>query len=111
MSDITDKKALNDINYVYSQLFPDYYIGAEWRSQTDDTDKKSFSCNFLIAVIFVVSFLTGIFGRGLGDKIGVLEIEGVITDGKDTMEDIVKFKEDDGIKGVIVQNQLSQEVR
>ena len=66
--------------------------------------KKAFLVIFiLIAVIFVVSFLTGIFGRGLGDKIGVVEIEGVITDGKDTMEDIVKFKEDDGIKGVIVR--------
>lgn len=57
----------------------------------------------LVAVIFVASFLTGIFGEGFGDKIGVVEIEGVISEGKDAMEDIVRFKEDDDIKGVIVR--------
>jgi len=57
----------------------------------------------LVVIIFVASFLTGIVGKGFGDKIGVVEIEGVIADGKDAMEDIVKFKEDDSIRGVIVR--------
>lgn len=66
--------------------------------------KKAFLVIFLlVAVIFVVSFLTGIVGVGLGEKIGVVEIEGVIADGKDAMEDIVRFKEDDRIRGVIVR--------
>jgi protease-4 len=36
-------------------------------------------------------------------KIGVVEIEGTITDMKEAMEDVVKFKEDDSIKGVILR--------
>ncbi len=66
--------------------------------------KKAFFIIFiLIAVIFVASFMIGVVGEGFGEKIGVVEIEGVISDGKDAMEDIVRFKEDDGIKGVIVR--------
>ena len=66
--------------------------------------KKAFLIIFiLVFIIFVASFMIGIVGQGFGDKIGVVEIEGVIADGKDTMEDIVRFKEDDGIRGVIVR--------
>jgi len=66
--------------------------------------KKAFLIIFiLVFIIFVASFMIGIVGQGLGDKIGVVEIEGVIADGKDAMEDIVRFKEDDGIRGVIVR--------
>ncbi len=60
--------------------------------------KKAFLVILLVVIIFVASFLTGIVGKGFGDKIGVVEIEGVIADGKDAMEDIVKFKEDDSIR-------------
>jgi protease-4 len=66
--------------------------------------KKAFLIIFiLVFIIFVASFLIGIVGQGFGEKIGVVEIEGVIADGKDAMEDIVRFKEDDGIRGVIVR--------
>jgi protease-4 len=66
--------------------------------------KKSFLIIFiLVFIIFVASFMIGIVGQGFGDKIGIVEIEGVIADGKDAMEDIVRFKEDDGIRGVIVR--------
>jgi protease-4 len=66
--------------------------------------KKAFLIIFiLVFIIFVASFMIGIVGQGFGDKIGIVEIEGVIADGKDAMEDIVKFKEDDGIRGVIVR--------
>jgi protease-4 len=66
--------------------------------------KKAFLIIFiLVFIIFVASFLIGIVGHGFGDQIGVVEIEGVIADGKDAMEDIVRFKEDDGIRGVIVR--------
>ncbi|OPY67126.1 MAG: putative signal peptide peptidase SppA [Syntrophorhabdus sp. PtaU1.Bin050] len=57
----------------------------------------------LIMLTFGVSMLTGIFGKGMGGRIGIVEIEGVITDGRDAMEDIVRFKEDDSIRGVIVR--------
>lgn len=57
----------------------------------------------LVVVIFIASLLTGTLGEGFGDKIGVVEIDGVITDAKDTMADIVRFKEDESIKGVIVR--------
>jgi len=57
----------------------------------------------LIMLTFGVSMLTGIFGKGMGGRIGIVEIEGVITDGRDAMEDFVRFKEDDIIRGVIVR--------
>ncbi len=66
--------------------------------------KKAFLIIFiLVFIIFVASFMIGIVGQGFGDKIGIVEIEGVIADGKDAMEDIVRFKEDDAIRGVIVR--------
>jgi protease-4 len=57
----------------------------------------------IIVLTFFVSLIAGIIGRPFGGKIGVVEIEGVITQSKDAMEDIVKFKEDEGIKGVIIR--------
>jgi protease IV len=67
--------------------------------------KKMFLILFVgIAVIFVGALVIGVAAKkGLGDKIGVVEIEGVITQSGDTMEDIVRFKEDDSIKGVIIR--------
>jgi protease-4 len=59
----------------------------------------------LIAIVFTffISFMKGMLGRPFGEKIGVVEIEGVIIESKDAMEDIVKFKEDENIKGVIIR--------
>ncbi len=56
----------------------------------------------VIAVIFFAIMLSGIFGDS-GSKIGVVEVEGTITDMKDVMADIVRLKEDDSVKGVIVR--------
>jgi protease IV len=57
----------------------------------------------MIAIVFfgfiAMSLSDGVFG----DKIGVVEVSGVISESKDVMEDIVRFKEDDSIKGVIVR--------
>ncbi|MBA4390069.1 MAG: signal peptide peptidase SppA [Syntrophus sp. (in: bacteria)] len=63
---------------------------------------------FLIVVVvsFVFVILVPIvlfFSRDKGGKIGVIEIEGTIADTKDAMEDVVKFKEDDSISGVILR--------
>ncbi|HOV90623.1 MAG TPA: signal peptide peptidase SppA [Syntrophorhabdaceae bacterium] len=57
----------------------------------------------VIVVAFSISLLAGLAGRSFGDKIGVVEIDGVIADMKDIMEDVVKFKEDEGIRGVIIR--------
>ncbi len=57
----------------------------------------------IIIVIFAGSLLIGITGRSFGDRIGVVEIEGTITQSGDTMEDIIKFKDDPSIKGVILR--------
>ncbi|MBP1748172.1 MAG: signal peptide peptidase SppA, type [Deltaproteobacteria bacterium] len=56
----------------------------------------------VIAVIIFITTMSGIFTGG-GAKIGVVEVEGTIADLKDVMADIVRFKEDDSIGGVIVR--------
>ncbi|MCX8023030.1 MAG: signal peptide peptidase SppA, partial [Syntrophorhabdaceae bacterium] len=55
----------------------------------------------LIALLFFGSILLedGLFR----EKIGVVEISGVITESKDIVEDIVRFKEDESIRGVILR--------
>lgn len=60
----------------------------------------------IIAVVFVFGIFVPIvvsFSRDSGGKIGVVEIEGTIADTKDAMEDVVKFKEDESISGVILR--------
>jgi protease-4 len=57
----------------------------------------------LLVVIFVVSLVAALAGRPSGDRIAVVEIEGVITGSKDAMDDIIRFKEDPTIKGVILR--------
>jgi len=56
-----------------------------------------------IAVVFFGSMAIGISNGMFRDKIGVVEINGVITESRDIMEDIVKFKEDKSVKGVIIR--------
>lgn len=57
----------------------------------------------LVVLVFIVSFFTGRHESPPGPRIGVVEIEGVISGSKEVMEDIVAFKEDDGIQGVILR--------
>jgi protease IV len=66
--------------------------------------KKTLLVLFIVViVVFIGAFVIGISSRGLGDKVGVIEIEGIITQSGDAMEDIVRFKEDDSIRGVILR--------
>ncbi|MCX5817434.1 MAG: signal peptide peptidase SppA [Proteobacteria bacterium] len=66
--------------------------------------KTAFLVIFIIIILsFFISLAIGVSGRAFGEKIGVVEIEGVIADSKDIMEDIVRFKEDETIKGVILR--------
>ncbi|MCX7857514.1 MAG: signal peptide peptidase SppA [Deltaproteobacteria bacterium] len=57
----------------------------------------------LIVAIFLIFVFGSIFGRLFTERIGVIEIEGVVTDSKEILEQIEQFKEDDGVKGVIVR--------
>lgn len=59
---------------------------------------------FILIAIVTLGPIAIDIGDGIfGEKIGVVEINGVIAESKDAMEDIVKFKEDEGIKGVIIR--------
>jgi protease IV len=62
----------------------------------------------LVILIFIAIVFFGYMAVGISDgmfreKIGVVEINGVIAESKDAMEDLVRFKEDDSIKGVIIR--------
>ncbi len=57
----------------------------------------------IILLIFLLSVVRGLVGKPSGERIGVVEIEGIIAESKQIMEDIIRFKEDDDIKGVILR--------
>jgi protease IV len=57
----------------------------------------------IVVVVFVALYLARSLSSAGAGKIGVVEIEGAITDMKEAMEDVVKFKEDDSVKGVILR--------
>ena len=56
----------------------------------------------IVLIVFVASIIRALVGRP-GERIGVVEIEGVIAESRQTMEDIVRFGEDPSIKGVILR--------
>ncbi len=56
-----------------------------------------------VVVVFLVSLIAERVGKQSGDRIGIIEIEGVISGSKELMEDIIKFKEDPSIRGVILR--------
>ncbi len=57
----------------------------------------------IVLLIFLLSIVRGLVGRPSGERIGVVEIEGIISESKQITEDIIRFKEDDDIKGVILR--------
>ncbi|HOW54816.1 MAG TPA: signal peptide peptidase SppA [Syntrophorhabdaceae bacterium] len=69
------------------------------------TGKKVFLIIIIVAaVLFFLFSMSGVFISSTGgDKIGIVEIEGTIADLKDVMADVVRFKEDDSIRAVIVR--------
>jgi protease-4 len=67
------------------------------------TAKALIVIGIIFAVVVVAPFIITIFVKESGDKIGIVEIEGTIIDSKSAMDDIVRFKEDENIKGVIVR--------
>ncbi len=68
------------------------------------TGKRIFLGITIAVLLFVIiSVAVGLSGGGTGGRIGVVEIEGTISDLKDVMDSIVQFKEDRSIRGVIVR--------
>lgn len=67
--------------------------------------KKIFLIVTIVVAVLIFVFNISETFRGItgGGKIGVVEIEGTISDLKDVMADIVTFKEDNSISGVIVR--------
>lgn len=57
----------------------------------------------IIVVGLGVSLLVGFCGHSFGEKIGVVEIEGLIADSKDATEDIIRFKADPAIRAVVIR--------
>jgi protease IV len=57
----------------------------------------------IVVLVFIVSFALGRRESPSGARIGVVEIEGVISGSKEAMESIVSFKDDPEIRGVILR--------
>ncbi len=57
----------------------------------------------ILLVILIVSFIGLLSGGRKGEKIGVVELDGVITDSRQVMKEIVRHKEDDAIRAVILR--------
>lgn len=59
---------------------------------------------FCFVLFFGLSFLRdGTGGIGSGEKIGVVVIKGVITDSKNAVEQVSKYKDDSQIKSIVVR--------
>ncbi len=56
----------------------------------------------IILLVFLFSVARAFFGRG-AERLAVVEIEGVISESRQTMDDIIRFKEDPSIRGVILR--------
>jgi protease IV len=56
----------------------------------------------IILLVFLLSIIRGLMGKG-GERLAIVEIEGVISESRQVMEDVIRFKEDPTIKGVILR--------
>lgn len=59
----------------------------------------------MVTLIISVFFHMGDTGlsRISGEKVGIVEVDGVITDSKDTICDIKQFREDDSVKAIVIR--------
>jgi protease-4 len=58
---------------------------------------------FLITVYFIAGFMGGSTSLALGEKVGVIEVEGVIVSSRKTIDQLVRFKEDQSIKAIVIR--------
>ncbi len=56
----------------------------------------------IILLVFLLSIVRACIGKP-ADRVGVVEIEGIISESRQAMEDVIRFKEDPTIKGVILR--------
>lgn len=65
------------------------------------------SSSIFVAAILGISTLIFLGTResdfNMGEKVGVVEISGIITDAKDTIHNIKKYREDDSIKAIVLR--------
>ena len=65
------------------------------------------SSSIFVAAILGISTLIFLGTResdfNMGEKVGVVEISGIITDAKDTIRNIKKYREDDSIKAIVLR--------
>jgi protease-4 len=58
---------------------------------------------FLVVIFSISTFLGGSSSLAIGEKVGVIEISGVITSSKSTIEHLLDFRKDDSIKAVVLR--------
>ena len=62
-----------------------------------------FLCLFAFLIVFYAAMRGGREGGVSGERIGVVEVKGEITDGKQTLKDLKAFRDDPGIKAIVVR--------
>lgn len=58
---------------------------------------------FLLAVYFIAGFMGRSTSLALGEKVGVIEVEGVIVSSKKTIDQLIRFKEDHSVKAIVLR--------
>jgi len=58
---------------------------------------------FLLAIYLIAGFMGGGTSLALGEKIGVIEVEGVIVSSRKTIDQLIRFREDQSIKAIVLR--------
>lgn len=58
---------------------------------------------FLVLVLVIAGVMKRPTALALGDKVGVIEIQGVITSSRKIIEQLIDFREDDSIKAIVLR--------
>jgi len=58
---------------------------------------------FILVLFFVGRYIGGVRHFAFGDKIGVVEIKGVIVQSSEIIEEIRQYEEDDGVKAILLR--------
>lgn len=60
-------------------------------------------CGTVVAVFLLITLGRGVYGFDGGEKVGVVDVSGVIADAEDTLEHLKQFREDDTIRAIVVR--------
>lgn len=59
---------------------------------------------FFLALVYAFSGMMGHSSRlPIGEKVGVIEVEGVIVSSKETIEQLIDFRDDDSVKAIVLR--------